>query len=156
MRVVLTAFLALSMAACGGTGLTSVMAVSQDAEHRKTLATVNRVHLQPFGRTEAAERFALILEQELIDQGFSIASSPDSADITLSGIVSMDWRIDSVRANATIRGVSRNGERIWGGTFPPPVFMYPTSDAVKKTAISVVNQLRYDVDQLRKAAAAAR
>ena len=122
-----------------------------EASHAEVaLRSTAAVNVSSFGSTDGAARFVLALEQELIDQGFRVVADPKTADLVLSGAFEQIWRIDKIQTNATLRGNTASGERVWGGSFPPPVFLYPSNDQTNRLVVSIVNQLRYDVDELQK------
>ena len=141
---------ALSAGSCSTSKLLITKPLVEATRGEVAIRSTAAVNISSFGSTDGAARFALALEQELIDQGFRVVSDPKTADLVLSGVFEQIWRIDKIQTNATLRGSTALGERVWGGSFPPLGFLYPSNDQTKRLVVSIVNQLRYDVDELQK------
>ncbi|MEC5387537.1 hypothetical protein VVD49_17530 [Uliginosibacterium sp. H3] len=141
---------ALLIASCSSPKPIVARPLSEATSVEIALRSASSVFVTSFGTTDAAARFSLLLKQELSDQGFTTANDPKDADLVLTGVFEQGWANGRSQALATVSGASRSGSRIWSGDFPPLVFIYPTNDPTKRLVVSIVNQLREDVDELQK------
>ena len=85
-----------------------------------------KIHVGSMGPTEFAERFRLLLEDELAGFGF-IPTKKENAEAILTGVLTYRQTYSSKegtggtrpRYEATVRLHTPDGERIWGGSFVP-------------------------------------
>lgn len=54
-----------------------------------TTCTERRVYIGSFGQSDHAAQFAIALEKELRDEGFTVVSRQEDADLVLSGVLTM-------------------------------------------------------------------
>ena len=87
--------------------------ISLAAEEKSGLAEIQKVHVGPFGQSDEAERFRLLLKEKLAKSGFQIAEHPEEADAILKGVLVLRVYPDGARAYVTAILSSKKGEQLW-------------------------------------------
>ena len=108
------------------------------------LAGVSKIFIGEMGKSDHAERFRFVLEDLLVEKGFSVVTDEALADATISGVFTLTIESEDEIARASIRLKLPSGERIWGGEFRPSFSMRGSSDMTKRVAMTVTNRLRED------------
>jgi hypothetical protein len=115
----------------------------------ESLQQVKSIYIGDFVLSDSAQRFRLVLEDQLVERGFRVANSPDDGDLSLAGAFTLHIVGRDEEARATVRGKLRNGTRIWGGEFTPRFSWKGSSDMTLRVAMALSDQLREDVDKSR-------
>jgi hypothetical protein len=115
-----------------------------------SLATVLKVYVGPMGQSDDAERFRLLLSEELKKARFAIADNADSADGVLTGTVTVQVQAHDTLVFATVVLNAPSGARLWYGDFHPHIRLGRT-DFLKLRASEVASALRREVDKASKA-----
>jgi hypothetical protein len=126
-------------------------ASSADAPDPK-LHTVGIVHVGAMGQSDEAERFRMLLDEELRKVGFHLAEKPENADAILTGVLTVRVYADTSLARATVVLKTISGEKLWGGDFQPKAHLRGPNDTVKFRAQNIAKQLRKDWEKAGKLA----
>jgi hypothetical protein len=113
------------------------------------LGSVKKIYVGSIGQSDEAERFRLLLEDELGKVGFSTIDDAKSADAVLTGALSVRVYAEESRARVTVILKTPDGVRLWGKDFEPHVKFGGTKDSVKLRAQDVAKTLRKDVDKAK-------
>lgn len=100
----------LAIAACSG------LLFADDSPDVR-LASVTKIFIGEMGMSDHAERFRFVLEDLLIEKGFSVVTDESIADATISGVFTLTIENEDEVARASIRLKLPSAERIWGGEF---------------------------------------
>ena len=95
------------------------------------------------GDTDEAERFRLLLEEELSRKGFTVVDGPEKADAVLTGVLSVRVHDKKKSARVYVKLTTLEGARLWGKDFGSR-FTSPfnRTEPVKLRAQDVANGLR--------------
>jgi len=117
------------------------------------LHLVQKIHIGEMGKSDEAERFQLLLEEQLEKNGFTVVSDADKADAILAGVLSLRVFDDISIARVTVYLKNPDGKKIWGGDFQPQsVFVERVLDTVKLRAEDIAGKLRKDWSKSAKKA----
>ena len=109
------------------------------------LHQVRTIHVAAMGSSADAERFHTLLQDELRNVGFEIASTASAADATLAGEFSSEAQGDYSSAHATLRLKSPDGKRmIWSGDYVSQHKGTTPEDVVKTLAQTCAERLHKD------------
>ncbi len=126
--------------------------LAQDVEEGK-LHLIQKIHIGEMGKSDEAERFQLLLEEQLEKNGFTVVSDADKSDATLTGVLSLRVYDDTSIARATVYLKTPDGKKIWGGDFQPKrTFFKRVDDTVKFRAENIAEKLRKDWNKSAKKA----
>jgi hypothetical protein len=144
MRVLLLVALMLSFSP--GLTFASAEAWAKGDPHRDGLGLVRKIYVGDMGTDTEADRFRLLLEEQLSKRGFTIVERPESADAILTGALSVRVFDNKSEARAFVRLASPTGERLWSRDFGNRLLINPFSrqEPVKRRAEEVANRLRED------------
>ena len=124
-----------------------VNAVNTEQELRQNkLHTVQRIYIGDMGKTDEALRFRLLLEEELIEKGFTIVESLGNADAVLTGALSVRVLDETSEARVYVKLDTLDGKRIWSKDFGNGIFKHLLSfkEPVRLRARDVARSLRDD------------
>ncbi|HEY6190457.1 MAG TPA: hypothetical protein VIW80_22585 [Pyrinomonadaceae bacterium] len=127
--------------------LASVRARTVDNEEYKDgLGLVQKIYVGDMGGADEADRFRLLLEEQLAKKGFRVVERAESADAILTGALSVRVFDDKSEARAFVRLTTPGGERIWARDFGSRLLTNPfkRAEPVKRRAEEVANRLRED------------
>ncbi len=124
---------------------------AQEAEEGK-LHLVKKIHIGSMGKSDEAERFQLLLEEQLEKKGFIVVTDADKADAILTGVLSLRVYDDTSIARVTVQLKTLDGKRIWGGDFQPKRSLKRVDDTVKFRAENIAGRLRKDWNKSAKEA----
>jgi hypothetical protein len=100
------------------------------------------------GQSDEAERFRLLLGDQLTRVGFTVVDSDSKADAILSGILTVRVHAEESNAQATVSLSGLAGVRLWAKDFEPRLHynfnIVKSSDTVKLRAEEVARDLRKD------------
>lgn len=144
MRLLLALALLLSLSP--NLHLASISARAERGIDRERLGLVQKIYVGDMGSADEADRFRLLLEEQLTKRGFTIVSGPERADAILTGALSVRVFDDKSEARAFVRLTTQGGERIWARDFGSRLFTNPfrRSEPVKRRAEDVANRLHED------------
>ena len=120
-------------------------AVDRDA-YKDGLGMVQKIYVGEMGGADEADRFRLLLEEQLTKKGFTVVERAESADAILTGALSVRVFDNKSEARAFVRLTSPGGERIWARDFGSRLLTNPfkRAEPVKRRAEEVANRLRED------------
>jgi hypothetical protein len=131
----------------------STLTTLQFGEEVASLASVKRIQVGSMGQSDEAERFRLLLADELGKVGFATTDDAKTADAVLTGALSVRVYAEESRARVTVVLKTPGGLRMWGKDFQPNLdFHWRTSDTVKRCAQVVAKTLRKDVEKAARGA----
>ena len=145
MRLLLAIAMLLSFSP--GFQLASVRAGTVDnAEYKDELGLVQKIYVGDMGGADEADRFRLLLEEQLTKKGFRVVERAENADAILTGALSVRVFDDKSEARAFVRLTTSGGERIWARDFGSRLLTNPfkRAEPVKRRAEEVANRLRED------------
>jgi hypothetical protein len=122
------------------------------AQGNKSLASVKNIYVGTMGQSDEADRFRLLLTDELGKVGFATVEDSNNADAVLTGALSVRVYADESLARATVIMKTPGGLRLWGKDFEPHQRWGRRTDTVKMRAQDVAKTLRKDVDKASKGA----
>ena len=110
------------------------------------LNAVRKIHVGSMGNTDESERFRLLLEEALTQEGFMVVDQPEKADAVLTGALSVRVHDKKTRARVYVTLSTPEGVRLWGKDFGSR-FTSPfnRTEPVKLRAQDVANALRNEL-----------
>ena len=115
------------------------------------LHQVHTIHIGNMGDDDEADRFRLLLEEQVARKGFVVVNSPDKADAILTGALSVRVHRSSSTARVYVTLHTPKGERLWGRDFGSKITnLFSLSEPVKLRAHDVANGLKQDWDKSAK------
>lgn len=118
-----------------------------DRPRRQTkLGEVRKIYVGDMGRADEAERFRLLVGEELAKRGFNVVDRQEDADAVLSGALSVRVGDDSTEARAFVKLETQNGVRLWARDFGNRLVYNPFSrkEPTKRRASEIAKELRDD------------
>ncbi len=103
VRTIFAAFCLVMLTAQAGAG-------QQRPRRRAALPDVQRIYVGDMGYEEEAERFRLMLEEQLQKRDFEVVIDPDRADAVLTGVLTMTHYEYNSDARVTVRVTSPSGD----------------------------------------------
>jgi hypothetical protein len=117
------------------------------ARRSSALAEVRKIYVGDMGRDDEAERFRLLLEEQLTRRGFTVVGRPEDADAVLTGALSVRVYDEKSEARVFVRLESPSGARLWSRDFGHKRFkVNPLSlkEPTRRRAEEVAETLRRD------------
>lgn len=114
-----------------------------------SIAPMQKIYVASMGQSDEAERFRMLLGNELSKRGFTVVDSVERADAILSGVLTVRVHADDSVARATIVLKSKEGDLIWGRDMGPH-FGWGSSEPVKRRAEDIAKELRKLLVKSRK------
>ncbi|HEX8136390.1 MAG TPA: hypothetical protein VF544_02260 [Pyrinomonadaceae bacterium] len=144
MRVLIFVALLLGFSPALHTASTEAWAKGEPARER--LGLVQKIYVGDMGGADEADRFRLLLEEQLSKRGFTVVEKAENADAILTGALSVRVFDDKSEARAFVRLMTPTGEHIWSKDFGNRWLVNPFSrqEPVKRRAEEVANRLRED------------
>lgn len=139
----------LSLATALGAVILLCLGAAPCFAQASNLGSVKKIYVGSMGQSDEAERFRLLLVDELGKVGFSTVDDAKSADAVLTGALSVRVYADESRARVTVILKTTDGARLWGKDFEPHIKIGGTRDSVKRRAEDVAKMLRKDVDKAK-------
>ncbi len=127
----------------------SILVIACFAQTNGSLATVKRIYVGSMGQSDEAERFKLLLADELEKAGFATTDDAKTADAVLTGVLSLRVYSDESLARVTAVLKTPDGARLWGRDFEPHASFH-RSDTVKLRAQDVAKTLQKDIRKAGK------
>ncbi|HEX6626152.1 MAG TPA: hypothetical protein VF064_20705 [Pyrinomonadaceae bacterium] len=91
--------------------------VAQERPQRRVVAAVEKVHVGDMGADDEADRFRLLLEEQLTKKGFTVVRTEAEADAVLTGVLSVRVYDRKTEARVFVRLTSRDGAQLWARDF---------------------------------------
>lgn len=114
---------------------------------------VQKIYIADMGDGDSAERFRLLLEDQLLRKGFTTVLRESQADAVLGGVLSLP-PFDDSEGNARVTVQMRSpasGTLLWTGNFGPKLTgFFRFKDPLKILAEAMANRLRKDWEQSAK------
>jgi hypothetical protein len=139
----------LSLATALGAIILLCLGTAPCLAQASNLGSVKKIYVGSMGQSDEAERFKLLLVDELGKVGFSTVDDVKSADAVLTGALSVRVYADTSRARVTVVLKTNDGARLWGEDFEPHFKFGGAKDSVKRRAQDVAKTLRKDVDKAK-------
>lgn len=115
------------------------------------LHQVQRIYIGDMGEIDSAERFRLLLEEQLVKRGFGVVLREEEADAILGGVLSMPVLEGENDARITAQLRTLGGQLLWSGNFGPKLTSYfRLKDPLKLRAEELANKLKKEWEQSAK------
>jgi len=115
------------------------------------LGDVQTIYVGSMGQGDEAERFRMLLDEQLSDTGFTPVDDPDAADAIMTGVLTVRVHAETSQARATI-ALKSDGQRIWSGDFQPRRTWKPVKDTVRFRAQNIAKDLQKAKKKAKKKA----
>lgn len=143
-----------------GIALLAVLSFAGRAEAQVALKDVQKVYVGDMGKSDEAERFRLLLADELERNGFGVVEREESADAALAGVLTVRVYDDGSVARVTVR-LASGDQRLWSRDFQQRIPLVPLvgilkpsttdgRDTVRARAQDVAKSLREAVTKAGK------
>lgn len=115
------------------------------------LHQIHTIYVGNMGDADEADRFRLLLEEQVMRKGFAVVNSPENADAILTGALSVRVHRNSSTARVYVTLHTPKGQRLWGRDFGSKVTnLFSLTEPVKLRAQDVANGLKQDWDKSAK------
>ena len=115
------------------------------------LHQVHSIFVGNMGDADEADRFRLLLEEQVAKKGFAVVNSPEKADAILTGALSVRVHRNSSTARVYVTLHTSQGQRLWGRDFGSKITnLFTLTEPVKLRAQDVANGLKQDWDKSAK------
>jgi hypothetical protein len=113
------------------------------------LRDVRKIYVGDMGTADEADRFRLLLEEQLKKRGFSITQTAQEADAVLTGALSVRVMDEKSEARAFVKLEDASGRRLWARDFGHKRLVNPFSqqEPTRRRAEEVAKELRRDWEQ---------
>ena len=111
------------------------------------LPDVQKIYIGDMGTADEADRFRLLLEEQLLKRNFDVVLKESEADAVLTGVLSVRTYDDKSEARATVRLVSPGGEVLWAKDFGHKRFTvnpFSLQEPTRRRAEEIAEALRRD------------
>lgn len=114
--------------------------------NQNKLRLVQKIYVGEMGKADEAQRFRLLLKEQLSKKGFTVVESAERADAILSGALSVRVLDDNSEARVYVTLDTPGGERLWARDFGNKFLTNPFNrkEPTKRRAEDVANGLRKD------------
>ena len=132
---------------CLAAGAPATHALQQRARRVAVLPAVQKIYIGDMGTADEADRFRLLLEEQLLKRNFAVVLKPEEADAVLTGVLSVRTYDDKSEARATVRLVSPGGEVLWAKDFGHKRFTvnpFSLQEPTRRRAEEIAEALRRD------------
>ena len=122
-------------------------ALQRRARRVAVLPAVQKIYIGDMGTADEADRFRLLLEEQLLKRNFAVVLKEEEADAVLTGVLSVRTYDDKSEARATVRLVSPSGEVLWAKDFGHKRFTvnpFSLQEPARRRAEEVAEALRRD------------
>lgn len=116
------------------------------------LYLVNKIYVGEMGKSDDAERFRMLVRENLTMKGFTVVEKKEDADAILSGIVSTQLSQGTTRARASAELRAQDGTTLWSGDFGVHLKFGLHRDSLKLRAEDLADGLRDDWKKAAKKA----
>ena len=116
-----------------------------------SLHQIHTIYVGDMGDADEADRFRLLLEEQVARKGFAVVNSPEKADAILTGALSVRVHRSSSTARVYVTLHTPKGQRLWGRDFGSKITnLFSLTEPVKLRAQDVANGLKQDWDKSSK------
>ena len=130
--------------------LATFLPVSQDVSEPK-LHEVHNIYVGNMGDDDEADRFRLLLEEQIAKKGFTVVYSPEKADAILTGALSVRVHENSSTARVYVTLDTPKGQKLWRRDFGSKISnLFSWNEPVKLRAQDVANGLKQEWDRSAK------
>ena len=123
-------------------------AAAGQSRPRKTdaLPSVQKIYIGDMGNADEADRFRLLLEEQLLKRSFDVVLRPEDADAVLTGALTVRTYDRKSEARVSVRLASPDGQVLWAKDFGHKRIVNPLSfqEPTKRRAEEVAEALRRD------------
>lgn len=112
----------------------AVLANSNPQTSTKALNSAQRIYVESMGTSPEADRFRLLLEDQLGERGFTVVDTSEKADAVLSGVVSVarsGFYGGPADISVTARLISSAGDRLWSGNIGGQIYILNPVNSLK-------------------------
>ena len=122
-------------------------ALQHRARRVAVLPEVQKIYIGDMGTADEADRFRLLLEEQLLKRSFAVVLKEEDADAVLTGVLTVRTYDDKSEVRATVRLVSPGGEVLWAKDFGHKRFSvnpFSLQEPARRRAEEVAEALRRD------------
>lgn len=142
--------------------ISSIISANPYPQAKQTaLHLMKKLYLEELGTSAEAARFRLLLEDKLLERGFTVVDKPEQADAILSGALSVS--LAGIYGGGSDVGVTAQlktpgGARLWSGNFAGqiiilgPIASLKFKDVVEYRAKELAKKLRSEWEKSARAA----
>jgi hypothetical protein len=128
----------------------SFVPIQQDLSEPR-LDEVHTIYIGNMGDADEADRFRLLLEEQVARKGFAVVDSAEKADAILTGALSVRVHRNSSTARVYVTLHTPKGQRLWGRDFGSKISnLFSLTEPVKQRAQDVANGLKQDWEKSAK------
>jgi hypothetical protein len=109
---------------------------------------VKTIKIGSMGQSDEAERFRLLLDEELGKAGFSTTEDDTAADAILTGALSVRVYNNTSKARVSVQLKTPSGKRLWGKDFEPH-FNIRGTETVRLRAQDIAKALAKEAKKTR-------
>ena len=116
-----------------------------------SLHQVHKIYVGNMGDADEADRFRLLLEDQVARKGFAVVDTAEKADAILTGALSVRVHRNSSTARVYVTLHTPKGQTIWRRDFGSKMSnIFTLTEPVKLRAQDVANGLKQDWDKSAK------
>lgn len=117
-----------------------------EAEQQR-LRLVQKIYVGEMGKTDEADRFRLLLAEQLSKKGFTVVDRAEDSDAILTGALSVRVLDEKSEARVYVTLDTPGGARLWAKDFGHRTFTNPfkRKEPTKRRAEEVADGLRKDL-----------
>ena len=130
----------------------SISAQAKQDIPKVQLSSIQKVYVGGMGSSDTAERFRLLLKQQLSEAGFTLVGKPEKADALIVGILSLPINVlysSEADVSLVLEATTLDGEQLWFANYANFRFSY-SRDPLKSGAQRVADKLRTDFGKPEK------
>ena len=145
----------LIFAAACVVALAASAAGQQRTRRTEALQKVQKIYVGDMGAAVEAERFRLMLEEQLLKRGFDVASKAEEADASLTGVLDVryyDYEYN-YSASATVRLISSGEELLWAKDFAERGYVmnpFNRKEPMRRRAEEIAEALKREIKKPAK------
>jgi hypothetical protein len=131
---------------CFATAISAAQEPSEPGLHQ-----VRKIYVGNMGQDDEADRFRLLLAEQLTKKGFDVVDASEKADAILTGALSVRVHRSSSTARVYVTLNTPEGKRLWGRDFGSKISnLFSLNEPVKLRAQDVANGLKQDWERAAK------
>jgi hypothetical protein len=118
-----------------------------------TLDQVKKIYVGDMGKADEADRFRLLLEEQLTRRGFTVVGKPEEADALLTGALSVRVFDNKSEARVFVKLETTAGARLWARDFGHKRLKlnpFSLKEPTRRRAEEVAEALRRDWEKATK------
>ena len=149
MRVRPLSMLLLPLALVAAAGAS---AADERPRTQTRLQQVRKIYVGDMGRAGEAERFRLLLGEQLARKGFTVVERAEEADAVLTGALSVRTYDEKTEARVFVKLETPNGVRLWAKDFGHKRLLlnpFDLREPTKRRAEDVASALRRDWERAK-------